>query len=214
MKQAQITLGYGRTLPVHIPDLNLVVRLGETHLIDEARARDSLCMTTLMQTGQVRVAYKRSDETKMANIPTKQSVHSVIQSRPLSQAPVQKVTPPPQAPPVDVDKLAAAVAIAVASQQTVQPAALEAMIERAVESALSRARLMTPGNANSGSNSNEDDPLYAEPVYIPTNIVGDAPVEIKTTAGISDAASLHDAAKALKSVNRPKRVKKQDHGEE
>lgn len=212
MKQVQITLGYGRVLPVHIPDLDVTVRLGETHLIDEVRARNSLCMTTLMQTGHIRVSYRRSDETKMATIATKPSVHSVVQSRPSSQPLSHAPKPTPQAPSVDVDKIAAAVAVAVASQQAAQPAALEAMIERAVESALSRARLAAPGSAS--INANRDDLMHTDPVYIPTNIVGDAPVEIKTTAGVSDAASLHDAAKALKSVNRPKRVKKQDHGEE
>jgi hypothetical protein len=130
---------------------------------------------------------------------------------------VLSAVPVHAAPAVDVEKLAAAVASAMAAQVQPQPAQpdaalLASMIERAVESAMAKVSITVAGTGVATTTTVTHGP--DEPVYIPSNIVGDKTVDIKTTAGVSDASGLDDAARALKSVNRPKRVRKQDNGEE
>jgi len=131
---------------------------------------------------------------------------------------VLSAVPVHAAPAVDVEKLAAAVASAMAAQVQPQPAQpdaalLASMIERAVESAMAKVSITVAGTGVATTTTTVTHGPD-EPVYIPSNIVGDKTVDIKTTAGVSDASGLDDAARALKSVNRPKRVRKQDNGEE
>jgi hypothetical protein len=211
MIEARLTLANGVTSPINIPDLGLILRLGEVRWVDERSVRNSVCVGALINAGKIRVSYERRSKKPMSNPTPKPSMHAVTMSRPTNRVLTAS------APAVDVEKLAAAVANAMAAQ--VQPAQpdttlLASMIERAVESAMSKVSISVAGSSAGAITqaivANGPD----EPMYIPSNIVGDKSVDIKTTAGVSDASGLDDAARALKAVNRPKRVRKQDNGEE
>jgi len=214
MIEARLTLAHNVTSPIRIPDLGLILRLGEVRWDDEQRVRKSICVNALISAGKIRVSYERRNKKPMSNPTPKPSIHAITMSRPSSRVLTAAGAAPVPSPVVDVEKLAAAVASAMAAQvQPAQPdtALLASMIERAVESAMSKVSISVAGSgvvAQSVVSGPE------EPMYIPSNIVGDKPVEIKTTAGVSDASGLDDAARALKAVNRPKRVRKQDNGEE
>jgi hypothetical protein len=215
MIEARITLANGVTSPIRIPDLGLILRLGEVRWADEKRARKSICVEALIRAGKIRVSYERRNKKPMSNPTPKPSIHSVTMTRPATR--VLTVAGAPSAPSVDVEKLAAAVASAMAAQ--VQPAQpdttlLALMIERAVESAMAKVSISVAGSGAGVVTQAAVMNGPEEPMYIPSNIVGDKPVDIKTTAGVSDASGLDDAARALKAVNRPKRVRKQDNGEE
>jgi hypothetical protein len=215
MIEARITLANGVTSPIRIPDLGLILRLGEVRWADEQRVRKSICVEALISAGKIRVSYERRNKKPMSNPTPKPSIHAVTMSRPATR--VLTVAGAPSAPSVDVEKLAAAVASAMAAQ--VQPAQpdttlLALMIERAVESAMAKVSISVAGSGAGVVTQAAVMNGPEEPVYIPSNIVGDKPVDIKTTAGVSDASGLDDAARALKAVNRPKRVRKQDNGEE
>ena len=215
MIEARITLANGVTSPIRIPDLGLILRLGEVRWADEKRVRKSICVEALIRAGKIRVSYERRNKKPMSNPTPKPSIHSVTMTRPATR--VLTVAGAPSAPSVDVEKLAAAVASAMAAQ--VQPAQpdttlLASMIERAVESAMAKVSISVAGSGAGVVTQAAVMNGPEEPVYIPSNIVGDKPVDIKTTAGVSDASGLDDAARALKAVNRPKRVRKQDNGEE
>ena len=215
MIEARITLANGVTSPIRIPDLGLILRLGEVRWADEKRVRKSICVEALIRAGKIRVSYERRNKKPMSNPTPKPSIHSVTMTRPATR--VLTVAGAPSAPSVDVEKLAAAVASAMAAQ--VQPAQpdttlLASMIERAVESAMAKVSISVAGSGAGVVTQAAVMNGPEEPMYIPSNIVGDKPVDIKTTAGVSDASGLDDAARALKAVNRPKRVRKQDNGEE
>lgn len=215
MVEARLTLANGVTSPISIPDLGLILRLGEVRWSDEQRARKSICVEALIRAGKIRVSYERRNKKPMSNPTPKPSIHAVTMSRPATR--VLTAAGAPSAPAVDVEKLAAAVANAMAAQ--VQPAQpdttlLASMIERAVESAMAKVSISVAGSGAGVVTQAAVMNGPEEPVYIPSNIVGDKPVDIKTTAGVSDASGLDDAARALKAVNRPKRVRKQDNGEE
>lgn len=215
MVEARLTLANGVTSPISIPDLGLILRLGEVRWTDEQRARKSVCVEALIRAGKIRVSYERRNKKPMSNPTPKPSIHSVTMTRPATR--VLTAANAPSAPSVDVEKLAAAVANAMAAQ--VQPAQpdttlLASMIERAVESAMAKVSISVAGSGAGVVTQAAVMNGPEEPVYIPSNIVGDKPVDIKTTAGVSDASGLDDAARALKAVNRPKRVRKQDNGEE
>lgn len=215
MIEARITLANGVTSPTRIPDLGLILRLGEVRWADEKRVRKSICVEALISAGKIRVSYERRNKKPMSNPTPKPSIHSVTMTRPATR--VLTVAGAPSAPSVDVEKLAAAVASAMAAQ--VQPAQpdttlLASMIERAVESAMAKVSISVAGSGAGVVTQAAVMNGPEEPMYIPSNIVGDKPVDIKTTAGVSDASGLDDAARALKAVNRPKRVRKQDNGEE
>jgi hypothetical protein len=215
MIEARITLANGVTSPIRIPDLGLILRLGEVRWADEKRVRKSICVEALISAGKIRVSYERRNKKPMSNPTPKPSIHAVTMSRPATR--VLTVAGAPSAPSVDVEKLAAAVASAMAAQVQPQPAQpdaalLASMIERAVESAMAKVSITVAGTGVATTTTVTHGP--DEPVYIPSNIVGDKTVDIKTTAGVSDASGLDDAARALKSVNRPKRVRKQDNDEE
>jgi hypothetical protein len=215
MIEARITLANGVTSPIRIPDLGLILRLGEVRWADEKRVRKSICVEALISAGKIRVSYERRNKKPMSNPTPKPSIHAVTMSRPATR--VLTAAGAPSAPSVDVEKLAAAVANAMAAQ--VQPAQpdttlLASMIERAVESAMAKVSISVAGSGAGVVTQAAVMNGPEEPMYIPSNIVGDKPVDIKTTAGVSDASGLDDAARALKAVNRPKRVRKQDNGEE
>jgi hypothetical protein len=215
MIEARIALANGVTSPIRIPDLGLILRLGEVRWADEQRVRKSICVEALISAGKIRVSYERRNKKPMSNPTPKPSIHAVTMSRPATR--VLTVAGAPSAPSVDVEKLAAAVASAMAAQ--VQPAQpdttlLASMIERAVESAMAKVSISVAGSGAGVVTQAAVMNGPEEPMYIPSNIVGDKPVDIKTTAGVSDASGLDDAARALKAVNRPKRVRKQDNGEE
>lgn len=215
MVEARLTLANGVTSPISIPDLGLILRLGEVRWTDEQRARKSVCVEALIRAGKIRVSYERRNKKPMSNPTPKPSIHSVTMTRPATR--VLTAANAPSAPSVDVEKLAAAVANAMAAQ--VQPAQpdttlLASMIERAVESAMAKVSISVAGSGAGVVTQAAVMNGPEEPVYIPSKIVGDKPVDIKTTAGVSDASGLDDAARALKAVNRPKRVRKQDNGEE
>ena len=215
MIEARLTLANGVTSPIRIPDLGLILRLGEVRWADEKRVRKSICVEALIRAGKIRVSYERRNKKPMSNPTPKPSIHAVTMSRPATR--VLTVAGAPSAPSVDVEKLAAAVASAMAAQ--VQPAQpdttlLASMIERAVESAMAKVSISVAGSGAGVVTQAAVMNGPEEPMYIPSNIVGDKPVDIKTTAGVSDASGLDDAARALKAVNRPKRVRKQDNGEE
>ena len=215
MIEARITLANGVTSPIRIPDLGLILRLGEVRWADEKRVRKSICVEALIRAGKIRVSYERRNKKPMSNPTPKPSIHSVTMTRPATR--VLTAAGAPSAPSMDVEKLAAAVASAMAAQ--VQPAQpdttlLASMIERAVESAMAKVSISVAGSGAGVVTQAAVMNGPEEPVYIPSNIVGDKPVDIKTTAGVSDASGLDDAARALKAVNRPKRVRKQDNGEE
>ena len=215
MIEARLTLANGVTSPIRIPDLGLILRLGEVRWADEKRVRKSICVEALIRAGKIRVSYERRNKKPMPNPTPKPSIHAVTMSRPATR--VLTVAGAPSAPSVDVEKLAAAVASAMAAQ--VQPAQpdttlLASMIERAVESAMAKVSISVAGSGAGVVTQAAVMNGPEEPMYIPSNIVGDKPVDIKTTAGVSDASGLDDAARALKAVNRPKRVRKQDNGEE
>ena len=218
MIEARITLANGVTSPIRIPDLGLILRLGEVRWADEKRVRKSICVEALIRAGKIRVSYERRNKKPMSNPTPKPSIHSVTMTRPATR--VLTVAGAPSAPSVDVEKLAAAVASAMAAQvQPAQPAQpdttlLASMIERAVESAMAKVSISVAGSGAGVVTQAAVMNGPEEPMYIPSNIVGDKPVDIKTTAGVSDASGLDDAARALKAVNRPKRVRKQDNGEE
>ena len=218
MIEARITLANGVTSPIRIPDLGLILRLGEVRWADEKRVRKSICVEALISAGKIRVSYERRNKKPMSNPTPKPSIHAVTMSRPATR--VLTVAGAPSAPSVDVEKLAAAVASAMAAQvQSAQPAQpdttlLASMIERAVESAMAKVSISVAGSGAGVVTQAAVMNGPEEPMYIPSNIVGDKPVDIKTTAGVSDASGLDDAARALKAVNRPKRVRKQDNGEE
>ena len=215
MIEARITLANGVTSPIRIPDLGLILRLGEVRWADEKRVRKSICVEALISAGKIRVSYERRNKKPMSNPTPKPSIHSVTMTRPATR--VLTAAGAPSAPSMDVEKLAAAVASAMAAQ--VQPAQpdttlLASMIERAVESAMAKVSISVAGSGAGVVTQAAVMNGPEEPMYIPSNIVGDKPVDIKTTAGVSDASGLDDAARALKAVNRPKRVRKQDNGEE
>ena len=215
MVEARLTLANGVTSSINIPDLGLILRLGEVRWADEQRVRKSICVEALISAGKIRVSYERRNKKPMSNPTPKPSIHSVTMSRPATR--VLTAAGAPSAPSVDVEKLAAAVASAMAAQ--VQPAQpdttlLASMIERAVESAMAKVSISVAGSGAGVVTQAAVMNGPEEPMYIPSNIVGDKPVDIKTTAGVSDASGLDDAARALKAVNRPKRVRKQDNGEE
>ena len=218
MIEARITLANGVTSPIRIPDLGLILRLGEVRWADEKRVRKSICVEALIRAGKIRVSYERRNKKPMSNPTPKPSIHSVTMTRPATRVLTVAGAPSaPSAPSVDVEKLAAAVASAMAAQ--VQPAQpdttlLASMIERAVESAMAKVSISVAGSGAGVVTQAAVMNGPEEPMYIPSNIVGDKPVDIKTTAGVSDASGLDDAARALKAVNRPKRVRKQDNGEE
>lgn len=118
---------------------------------------------------------------------------------------------------MDVDKLAKAISDALAANRPAGPdaGAMASMIENAVERAISRLAGSLAQTGYSGGSQNYANPVnHDDPVYIPMGIVGDSPVEIKTTAVTSAAGDLEDAARALKAVNRPKRVRKSEAIEE
>jgi hypothetical protein len=214
MVEARITLASGESL-VRIPDIGLILRLGEVRWADERVVRGSVCVDALIRAGKIRVSYERRNKKPMSNPTPKPSIHAVTMTRPSQR--VLSAVPVHAAPAVDVEKLAAAVASAMAAQVQPQPAQpdaalLASMIERAVESAMAKVSITVAGTGVAATTTVTHGP--DEPVYIPSNIVGDKTVDIKTTAGVSDASGLDDAARALKSVNRPKRVRKQDNGEE
>ncbi len=214
MVEARITLAPGESL-VSIPDMGLILRLGEVRWADERVVRGSVCVDALIRAGKIRVSYERRNKKPMSNPTPKPSIHAVTMTRPSQR--VLSAVPVHAAPAVDVEKLAAAVASAMAAQVQPQPAQpdaalLASMIERAVESAMAKVSITVAGTGVAATTTVTHGP--DEPVYIPSNIVGDKTVDIKTTAGVSDASGLDDAARALKSVNRPKRVRKQDNGEE
>lgn len=214
MVEARITLAPGESL-VRIPDIGLILRLGEVRWADERVVRGSVCVDALIRAGKIRVSYERRNKKPMSNPTPKPSIHAVTMTRPSQRA--LSAVPVHAAPAVDVEKLAAAVASAMAAQAQPQPAQpdaalLASMIERAVESAMAKVTVTVAGTGVATTTTVTHGP--DEPVYIPSNIVGDKTVDIKTTAGVSDASGLDDAARALKSVNRPKRVRKQDNGEE
>lgn len=216
MVEARLTLANGVTSPINIPDLGLKLQLGEVHWADEQRARKSVCVEALIRAGKIRVSYERRNKKPMSNPTPKPSMHSITMTRPSNRV-LTAAPATPSAPAVDVEKLAAAVANAMAAQVQVQPAQpdtalLASMIERAVESAMAKVSVTVASAGSVTQATVMGGP--EEPVYIPSNIVGDKPVDIKTTAGVSDASGLDDAARALKAVNRPKRVRKQDNGEE
>lgn len=218
MVEARLTLANGVTSSINIPDLGLILRLGEVRWADEQRVRKSICVEALISAGKIRVSYERRNKKPMSNPTPKPSIHAVTMSRPATR--VLTVAGAPSAPSVDVEKLAAAVASAMAAQvQPAQPAQpdttlLASMIERAVESAMAKVSISVAGSGAGVVTQAAVMNGPEEPMYIPSNIVGDKPVDIKTTAGVSDASGLDDAARALKAVNRPKRVRKQDNGEE
>jgi len=218
MVEARLTLANGVTSSINIPDLGLILRLGEVRWADEQRVRKSICVEALISAGKIRVSYERRNKKPMSNPTPKPSIHAVTMSRPATRVLTVAGAPSaPSAPSVDVEKLAAAVASAMAAQ--VQPAQpdttlLASMIERAVESAMAKVSISVAGSGAGVVTQAAVMNGPEEPVYIPSNIVGDKPVDIKTTAGVSDASGLDDAARALKAVNRPKRVRKQDNGEE
>ena len=221
MVEARLTLANGVTSPIRIPDLGLILRLGEVRWADEQRARKSVCVEALIRAGKIRVSYERRNKKPMSNPTPKPSIHSVTMTRPATRVLTVAGAPSaPSAPSVDVEKLAAAVASAMAAQvQPAQPAQpdttlLASMIERAVESAMAKVSISVAGSGAGVVTQAAVMNGPEEPMYIPSNIVGDKPVDIKTTAGVSDASGLDDAARALKAVNRPKRVRKQDNGEE
>lgn len=207
MTRARLVLAPGVAGPVEVPDLNLVLRLGEVKWTGESAARESACLTALIQAGKIRVSYEQKVLKPMSNPPPKPTVPSVTLSRPQ-----RAVSPPTSAPAsiaVDVDKLAQAVAAQIQARPATPDAELlAALIEKAVTQALSRMPV------GAGQTAAVAASVADEPVYIPSGIVGVDPVEIKTTAGVSDATDLADAAKALKAAGRPKRVRKQEHGEE
>lgn len=216
MVEARLTLANGVTSPISIPDLGLILRLGEVRWADEQRARKSICVEALIRAGKIRVSYERRSKKPMSNPTPKPSMHSITMTRPSNRV-LTAAPATPSAPAVDVEKLAAAVANAMAAQ--VQPAQpdttlLASMIERAVESAMAKVSISVAGSGAGVVTQAAVMNGPEEPVYIPSKIVGDKPVDIKTTAGVSDASGLDDAARALKAVNRPKRVRKQDNGEE
>jgi hypothetical protein len=216
MIEARITLANSVTSPIRIPDLGLILRLGEVRWADEKRVRKSICVEALISAGKIRVSYERRNKKPMSNPTPKPSIHAVTMTRPSQR--VLSAVPVHAAPAVDVEKLAAAVASAMAAQVQPQPAQpdaalLASMIERAVESAMAKVSITVAGTGVATTTTTVTHGPD-EPVYIPSNIVGDKTVDIKTTAGVSDASGLDDAARALKSVNRPKRVRKQDNGEE
>lgn len=218
MVEARLTLANGVTSPISIPDLGLILRLGEVRWTDEQRARKSICVEALIRAGKIRVSYERRSKKPMSNPTPKPSMHSITMTRPSNRV-LTAAPATPSAPSVDVEKLAAAVANAMAAQVQVQPAQpdttlLASMIERAVESAMAKVSISVTGSGAGVVTQAAVMNGPEEPVYIPSNIVGDKPVDIKTTAGVSDASGLDDAARALKAVNRPKRVRKQDNGEE
>ena len=213
MVEARITLAPGESL-ARIPDIGLILRLGEVRWADERVVRGSVCVDALIRAGKIRVSYERRNKKPMSNPTPKPSIHTVTMTRPSQR--VLSAVPVHAAPAVDVEKLAAAVASAMAAQVQPQPAQpdaalLASMIERAVESAMAKVSITVAGTGVATTTVTHGPD---EPVYIPSNIVGDKTVDIKTTAGVSDASGLDDAARALKSVNRPKRVRKQDNGEE
>lgn len=211
--QARISLGIGFSDPVVIPDLHIRLRLGESAWADPEHAKNSACLRALVQTGNVRVSYERRDKRRMsiASNPPRPTVPSVMLSRPPVQRPVASLA---SAPPMDVDKLAKAISDALAASRPVGPdsGAMASMIENAVEKAISRIAGSLAQTGYTGVSQNYTNP--EDPVYIPTGIVGNSPVEIKTTAVTSAAGELENAARALKAVNRPKRVRKSETLEE
>lgn len=214
--QARISLGIGFPGPVVIPDLHIRLSLGESVWTDSDHARNSACLRALVQTGNVRVSYERRDKRLMsiASNPPRPTVPSVMLSRPQVQRPVASLA---NTPPMDVDKLAKAISDALAATRPAGPdaGAMASMIENAVERAISRLAGSLAQTGYSGGPQNYANPVnHDDPVYIPTGIVGDSPVEIKTTAVTSAAGDLEDAARALKAVNRPKRVRKSEAIEE
>lgn len=208
MTRARLTLAPGVTGPIKIPDMGFILRLGEVKWADEPATRESVCVAALIHAGKIRVSYEQKVLKPMSNPPPKPSVPSVTLSRP------QRVATPSPSPAtsqstVDVDKLAQAVAAQIQVRPAVAPDAelLAALIEKAVTQALSRVTVAT-GTVQAAASASD------EPVYIPSGIVGGDTVEIKTTAGVSDATDLADAAKALKAAGRPKRMRKQENGED
>ena len=209
MTRARLTLAPGVTGPIKIPDMGFILRLGEVKWADELAIRESVCVAALIHAGKIRVSYEQKVLKPMSNPPPpKPSVPSVMLSRP------QRVATPSSSPAtsqstVDVDKLAQAVAAQIQVRPAVAPDAelLAALIEKAVTQALSRVTVAT-GTVQAAASASD------EPVYIPSGIVGGDTVEIKTTAGVSDATDLADAAKALKAAGRPKRMRKQENGED
>ena len=98
------------TSPIRIPDLGLILRLGEVRWADEKRVRKSICVEALISAGKIRVSYERRNKKPMSNPTPKPSIHAVTMSRPATR--VLTVAGAPSAPSVDVEKLAAAVASA------------------------------------------------------------------------------------------------------
>jgi cell division protein FtsN len=96
MVEARLTLANGVTSPISIPDLGLILRLGEVRWADEQRARKSICVEALIRAGKIRVSYERRNKKPMSNPTPKPSIHSVTMSRPATR--VLTVAGAPSAP--------------------------------------------------------------------------------------------------------------------
>lgn len=214
--KSKLSLPFGHTRPVEIQDLGLTIRLGQEIIIDSDKARNSVCIAALLQSRRL-VLLPLEKEHKMTQ--PKPTIHTVALSRParilVSQVP-QTPTAHAGASAEEIAAIVAKTVEAVLSKREVQtaPAAapqinVEGIVERALEAALSKIPLYQGAGATPRASSEHDEPLY-----IPSGIVTEKSVEIKTTSGSSDANELEQSLKALKSIPRQKRVKKEVPDEE
>ena len=215
--RAKIALPFGHTSPVEIQDLGITLKLGQEITVDYAKASESACVKALLQNRRI-VLLPIEKEPKMTQ--PKPTIHAVALSRPARTAPPQPTQHHPVQVGASAEEIASIVAKTVeavlsrreASPQVQAPAPqinVEGLVERALEAALSRMPMIHAAGVNISSQPVDDGPLY-----IPSGIVTEKSVDIKTTSSSSAANELEDSLKALKSIPRPKRVKKEKSDEE
>lgn len=206
---------------VPIPDLGKTARRGQDLWVSPEEFKKSVVLQRLVRLGAVRLSQGSPSRMTKPKRPKSQIARL---SRPRTGKDMKKKapSPPPAEPSIplsDVERMINQ-AVQKASQQTAEailgrlppqvPAQeiedLEGRVERAVE----RALQALPTQAAPATRQAElPAPLPEdEPLFIPSNIVGDGNDQLKIDSESTEAGNLDDAAAALKALKKGK--KKQD----
>lgn len=192
---------------VHLPDLGITLKRGETAWIQEEALRSPV-LKALRSIGAVSVNEGRRCETM--RIPPPPSVRiprqtgAVIRKKPLD-ASAPPSAPPEQMRPVSaeeidakieraVDRMAERLALVLSrapAQQSGDPALLAQAVSEAVAKSLQNITLAAGGVSSRGASS--DDPLY-----IPSGLVSESAGDIPVASAAAESGGLDDAATALR----------------
>jgi hypothetical protein len=186
------------------PDLGLALRRGEVAWLPLGSLDTSACLRALKNMGAVsvvsaqRCATMRNPAPPASRLTRKPPIKRIPAAAPVAPLAPQDIDARiQQAVDGAVDRLAERLFAALGNAPSPKAALDEEAISRAVSSAVSSVLAQQgAGGTVAGSTPRVAGP--ADPVYIPTGIVSDTPVDFQVAAQAADAGDLAGAASALR----------------